>query len=259
MASLLAKLKPKRRWVQVSLRTVLVLVTLLCIALSMWVVPAERQRRAVAAIEKLGGHVSYAAHNQAPGEASLVSLLQRNLPKDYFDHVESVDLNSTRVTDAELAHLKGLTSLQQLFLDETQVTDAGLAHLEGLRGLQRLNVIHTKITDAGLVYLQGMTNLKWLDLSRSTELADAGLVNLQGMTNLQLLSLSGSRVTDAGLAHLQGLRGLQHLILLRTKVTSAGLSELRRALPNCQIVPQRIHRTKRDVPTTNPEYPTSAD
>ena len=52
MASLLAKLKPKRRWMQVSLRTVHALVTLLCVALSMWIVPAERQRRAVAAIQE---------------------------------------------------------------------------------------------------------------------------------------------------------------------------------------------------------------
>jgi hypothetical protein len=49
MASPPTKPKSKRRWAQVSLRTVLVLVTLLCVALSLWVVPAERQRRAVAA------------------------------------------------------------------------------------------------------------------------------------------------------------------------------------------------------------------
>ena len=41
MASLLTRLKAKRRWMQLSLRTVLVLVTLLCVALSVWVVPAE--------------------------------------------------------------------------------------------------------------------------------------------------------------------------------------------------------------------------
>ena len=43
--------KPKRRWLQFSIRTVLLLVTLLCVGLSLWVAPAERQRRAVAAID----------------------------------------------------------------------------------------------------------------------------------------------------------------------------------------------------------------
>jgi hypothetical protein len=41
----------KRRWMQFSLRTGFIIVTMLCVALSMWVVAAERQRRAVAAIE----------------------------------------------------------------------------------------------------------------------------------------------------------------------------------------------------------------
>ena len=49
----------RRRWLQFSIRTLLVLVTLLCVALSLWIVPAERQRRAVEAIEKLGGIVFY--------------------------------------------------------------------------------------------------------------------------------------------------------------------------------------------------------
>ena len=57
---LLTKLKPNHRSVQVSPRTLLVLVTVLCIALSMWVLPAERQRRAVAAIKLIGGEVGYA-------------------------------------------------------------------------------------------------------------------------------------------------------------------------------------------------------
>lgn len=52
-------IKPKRHWVQFSLRACLLLVTLISVALSMWVVPAERQRRAVAAVSALGGNISY--------------------------------------------------------------------------------------------------------------------------------------------------------------------------------------------------------
>ena len=39
-----------------------------------------------------------------------------------------LDLSETRVSDAGLAHLARLTSLQALNLGLTQVTDAGLAH-----------------------------------------------------------------------------------------------------------------------------------
>src|SRR5215469_1671698 len=125
MANLLTTPKPKRRWMQVSLRTVLVLVTLLCVALSVWVMPAERQRRAMAAIEKLGGNVGYV--KPAASEMFPVTYLRHGLPPVYFNEIGFVGLDHTQVTDAGLAHLQGLTGLQSLGLTNTQVTDAGLA------------------------------------------------------------------------------------------------------------------------------------
>lgn len=80
------KPKPKRRWIQVSLRTVLALVTLLCVVLSVCVVPAERQRRAVAAIEALGGIVTY-MEKHAASESYPVTNLRHWLPPVYFDEV----------------------------------------------------------------------------------------------------------------------------------------------------------------------------
>lgn len=76
MPNQITKAKPKRRWLQFSIRTVLVLVTLLCVALSLWVVPAERQRRAVAAIEALDGTV-YFGDKQAASEPFTVGFLRR--------------------------------------------------------------------------------------------------------------------------------------------------------------------------------------
>jgi hypothetical protein len=134
MVSLLTKLKPKRRWVQVSLRTVLVVVTLLCIALGLWVVPAERQRWTVTAIEKLGGNVGYVGpltrdSFPVPFLRRWLPPVYRWLPPVYLDEIEYVDFNDTQVTDAGLAHLQGLTGLQWISLDGTRVTDAGLARL----------------------------------------------------------------------------------------------------------------------------------
>jgi hypothetical protein len=122
MGSLVTKLTPKRRWVQVSLRTVLVLVTVLCVALSLWVVPAERQRRAVAAIRALGGNISYGK------EVASDTFLRRWL-QAYLLEVKIVDLDATQVTDAGLVHLQGLTSLRELRLARTQVTNGGVTRL----------------------------------------------------------------------------------------------------------------------------------
>ena len=60
------------------------------------------------------------------------------------------------MTDAGLAHLKSLTTLQALNLFSCpQVTDAGLAHLKRLTALQVLNLEHCyQVTHAGLAYLR---------------------------------------------------------------------------------------------------------
>lgn len=63
-------------------------------------------------------------------------------------------IRSTKVIDAGLEHLKGLTQLQMLTLDGTQVTDAGLEHLKGLVQLQMLDLRDTRVTDEGVKRLQ---------------------------------------------------------------------------------------------------------
>jgi hypothetical protein len=47
-----------------------------------------------------------------------------------------------------------LTSLQELRLENTQVTDAGLAHLKGLTSLVALSLSNTQVTDAGVADIQ---------------------------------------------------------------------------------------------------------
>jgi hypothetical protein len=193
---------------QFSLRTGFVVVTLLCMGLSAWVVPAERQRRAVKAIEAMGGEVRY---NQSASEASRAAFLRRWLPPDYFDEVVLASLMDTRGTDAGLTHLSGLTCLDQLYLDGSQVTDAGLTNLKGQTNLQRLGL-------------------------RGTQVTDAGLAHLQELTGLYVLFLDNSRVTDAGLVHLRELPRLKWLYLCNTQVTDAGVAKLQQALPSCHVI-----------------------
>jgi hypothetical protein len=59
-----------------------------------------------------------------------------------------------KVTDADLAHLKGMPGLEVLLVGPG-ITDAGLVvHLEGLTGLGKLTLSHSKATDAGLAKLK---------------------------------------------------------------------------------------------------------
>src|SRR5688500_300914 len=73
--------------------------------------PAASDRaRAIAALERLGGRMAF----------------------DQLGHLRQLDLDGTKLTDADLRHVQGFTGLQELNLARTQVTDAGLKWLRGL-------------------------------------------------------------------------------------------------------------------------------
>jgi hypothetical protein len=197
MANVLARIvllfTPKRRWAQFSLATLFVVVTVLCVGLALVVAPVERQRRAVAAIEALGGGVGYAKPDETVSEALPRSFLRRWLARDYFDEVRWVDFRGTQVTDTGMAQLHGLTGLDALFIGGTQVTDAGLAHVQELTRLKCLLLEGTRVTDAGLVHLQASTDLQVLYFD-GTHVTDAGLVQLQqALPNCAICRLSEPR------------------------------------------------------------------
>lgn len=200
----------KRRWLQFSISSLLLLMLVCAVGLALIVVPAERQRRAVNYVESMEGTVVYEEDEQNDLQ-SVPGWLQQVLGEDYFQSVSEIELSGSPVSDAGLAYLNGLTGLKQLLLGETQVSDAGLAHLNRLPALE------------------------WLDLE-GTQVTDAGLVNVKRLTTLHWLSLRGTQVGDAGLEHVKSLTVLDSLVLSDTRVSDAGIAELQRALPKCQIL-----------------------
>ena len=121
--------------------------------------PQTEQDKAVAEIKKLGGNVTL--DEKGPDAAVIGAILV-----------------GTKVTDAKLEHLKGLTQLQTLNLMGAKITDAGLAHLKGLTQLQTLTLDGTRVTDAGLAHLKGLTQLQQLYVG-STQVTDAGIDDLK--------------------------------------------------------------------------------
>jgi hypothetical protein len=213
---------PKRRWLQFSLWTLMVLIVLVSVPLG-WlafeITQGKARREAVVAIRQFGGQVQYDT-----GDGDMLDPFGSVIPKkpewlrkllgdDFFATATLVDLSGNKDTDAGLVHLRGMTGLRVLTLNDSDVTDAGLAHLRGLTKLEGLDLRNAKATDAGLVHLQGLKKLEVLDLS-NTQVTDAGLVHLERLTELIYLDLGNTRVTDAGVA------------------------ELDKALPNCIIPTQ---------------------
>ncbi len=191
--------------------------------------PIYRQKAAKAMIKRVGGE--FRTEKGGPG------WLRRQIGDErmtLLDVVEGAQLRGKNVTDPDVAHLRGLTSLHFLALGRTQITDTGVACLRGLNGLQGLGFDGTQITDVGLLHLRGLTSLQVLTLD-DTQITDAGLAHLIDLSSLKSLSLANTAVTNSGLAHLKGLRGLRNLRIRGTRVTDSGIADLQRVLPALEI------------------------
>ena len=201
-------LKPKLRWFQFSLRTLLVFVTLCAIPCS-WIAvkrqQARQERNIAAAFERVGGDVKWSKPSESVWLRSL-------LGDDIFRHVESVDVcwHDAPVGDADLRDIRRLSYLRSLCLNATSATDATLGNVKGLKKLRYLQLFGTRISDAGLANLKDLDKLEYIDLTNTD-------------------------ITDVGLGNLEALGQLKDLDLCNTKVTDAGVRKLQQALPNCVI------------------------
>ena len=109
-----------RRLFQFSLLTVIVCLTVACVALGIVARRVDRQRNAVAAILKAGGRVSY-EHSIALGssihyESATPTWFRRQLGEDWFSKVEGVTLYGGGCNDRTLQDVKELPSLRRIAL-----------------------------------------------------------------------------------------------------------------------------------------------
>jgi hypothetical protein len=120
----------------------------------------EKEDKAVAAIEKLGGKVE--RDNKKAGAP-----------------VISVDLTSKDVKDADLDCLQDLGELKSLKLDNTRITDDGLKRVKGLKNLRSLTLSFTAISDEGLKHLTGLSNLEFLHVGYCAKVTAKGKADVQ--------------------------------------------------------------------------------
>lgn len=264
MAQSAAK-NPRRRWLQFSLRSLLVALTLFGILLGGWVNRATRQREAVAAIRAAHGEVGYdyqrTQYSYSIEQAGAPDRLSNWLGIDYFHSVVVIalggsltpaatfnddvrakigDLSRTEilrlgpgVTDSNLASIEGLRNVRYLTIQSPQLTDAGLIHLASLKRLLQVEIFDSRITGSGLKFLQS-TDVQHLDL-RKTQSQRLDLSALLMLRHLRGAYLDSTNLDDESLEPLRGCRRLQLLTLGRTRVTDAGL-EVVGGLPELQVI-----------------------
>ena len=152
-----------------------------------------------------------------------------------LDHLETLDLYDTNITDIGIAHLKALPALSKIDLYNTKTGDGTMQHLSQFGTLRSLSMQHTAVSNEGLKYLSGLSSLDSLNLG-NTGIDDSGLTHLENLAGLQWLQLSFTNVTDSGLLHLQDLKSLRELYLTDTQVTADGKKLLMESLPECSIM-----------------------
>jgi serine/threonine protein kinase len=100
-----------------------------------------------------------------------------SLPSEPFV-VQTLNLASRPIADAELVLLSGLRGLQLLDLTNTPVSDLSLRFLGTLRTLRMLILAYTKVSDSGIRYLTNLASLRELYLM-GTGVTPAGVAVLK--------------------------------------------------------------------------------
>ncbi|MGZ0172538.1 MAG: leucine-rich repeat domain-containing protein [Planctomycetales bacterium] len=151
------------------------------------------------------------------------------LKKDGDGLVIEVDFKGLTISDSALEQLAGLRRLRSVLLNETGVTDAGMATLGKIPTLQNVDLRGCTISNAGLEPLAALSELKALRLSGesgATSVDDDGMVHVAKMKNLKALLLDFLWVSEVGLEQLAGLDRLEELYLAKTLVGDDALATM---------------------------------
>jgi hypothetical protein len=252
---------PRRRFLQISIRTLLIVTALVAIGCAFWTRVLHRvqqQKLATARIQSLGG----TAQTRQPKTPWL--WLQRAVGEDYFKEVVSVSLNETLVSDADLEQIGQLRGMQSLFLNGldpdknssfwatratrlphnpnllcSQITNDGIRHLGPQPNLLVAAFAHTRITDAALETISSWPQLQSLDL-RGTKVTSRGIDHLGKLERMKVLDLSSCNVDDDAVPTLCQFRSLRSLDVTKTGISGEGLRQLRDQLPGCQVVGEYV-------------------
>ncbi len=249
----------KTRWLRFSLRTLLLIITAICVWIGIQVNAARRQREAVATITKAGGTVVYDYQNlQLVSPAGITwddsrlppgpAWLRHQIGDDYFQTVVAVSFWNLkqRIEKGELAKLPHVTTvlvggfdahdgdlvalaefdrLEVLIFLTNSINGSILKSLPNPNRLRFLYLHGPDVDDAALEPIGNMAMLTDLQIG-GVKISDAGVSHLRNLANLEHLALSGDKITDAGLAHLQNLSNLTSLELAWGEITDAGLQQL---------------------------------
>jgi hypothetical protein len=230
--------RSKRRWLTFSMRTLLIVMTLICVGIGWKMNQVWNVRRVVAEIQRLGGVVTYVHElGVAPlAEPPGPKWLRRIAGDIFFEEVAQVQIDNDQANDETLGLIAKLPRIESLMVTSNAITDDGLASLADASKLIVLELQSAKVTPSGYLHLKGLRNLKTLVFRDNNKFNDSCLPEILKLTQVHYFYLSGSQITDAGLVHLREATGLQLVELGKTNVTEEGVDRFQEAHPDCQVL-----------------------
>lgn len=200
------------KWAQFSIRSILLL--MLGVAIFAGTVQRERalgvrSQEVIAAVQARGFQLS-----MEPGR--FASLRQR-IGDEFVQDVPAVEAHgyntgSKSPVNDDVEALGKLLRLRSIDFSHTILSDAALAHLKHLH-IETANLTQTNVTDKGIEGLQTWSrHLRELNLSCCSDVTSESLPSLSKLDRLQKLDIS------------------------YTRITKSEAEQLRKNLPNCNVV-----------------------
>ena len=132
-------MKPRRRWYQFSLRTLLLFVLLCAIPCSWFSVELRKFERHRRAYQQLEWDIYTTSADEFPSHIGWLHKLLGH--EESYDFGMLVFNNDAAIDDNTLASVAQFENLEQLWLNgDITITDAGLEHLKGLKHLEDLSL-----------------------------------------------------------------------------------------------------------------------
>lgn len=132
-----------------------------------------------------------------------------------LEALETLHLNSNRITSKSAPTLARMTNLRYLILPNTRIDDEGFRRLADLEELAVLELEGTAISDVGgeLRFLR----LGYLGL-RDTDLTDVGVRHISHSAQLRCLVIAGTQVTNASIEPLAAMPSLMEVYASGTRI-----------------------------------------
>lgn len=140
-------------------------------------------------------------------------------------HLRTLEIQGD-VSDQGIGSLAGLETLESLSLESDRITSNVVPALAKLKNLKALTLSHTRIDDEGLRQLAALKGLTALHLVGSDGISDQGVAFLTSLESLETLNLASNRITSQSASTLSRLRNLKYLVLANTQIDDEGFRRL---------------------------------